>query len=314
MKTMELRHLRAFVAIVEAAGVGRAAARLNVSQPALSRQILALESDLGVGLFDRVGRRLRLTPLGEDLLLRSRRLLADAQALGERAQALKSGEVGILRVGATPQAIETLLAGFLRSYRRRHPGVEIHLIEDGGARLPSRLERGHVQLALMPAGDARFEQRALAPVYVLAVMPPSHPLGRQALLEVVELADIKLLLPRPDFGSRVWFDAACQIAHVHPRVLLESGAPHTLIALASVGYGVAIVPSNAQIPRTGVRAVPVLLRGTPIGRWVAVSWDPQRFLAPYAVDFAEELRAHTRRGYPGRHFTRRAPPLPRPGD
>src|SRR5262245_5517753 len=312
MISMELRQLRAFVAIVDAGGVARAAARLNVSQPALSRQILALEGDLDVQLFDRVGRRLRLTPMGEDLLGRSRRLLAEAQGLGERALALKTGETGLLRVGATPQMIETLLAPFLRNYRRRHPSIEVHLIEDGGARLPDRLARGHVQLALMPAGDARFQQRALAPVYVLAVMPSSHPLARRPALDVAELSDVPLLLPRSDFGSRVWFDAACQVAHIHARVLLESGAPHTLVALAAVGYGVAVIPSTALVPRTEVRAVPILLRGTPIGRWNAISWDPRRFLARYAVDFVQELVAHARRGYPGREVTRRAPPLARP--
>jgi LysR family cyn operon transcriptional activator len=312
--SMELRQLRAFVAIVESGGVAHAAARLNVSQPALSRQILALESDLDVQLFDRVGRRLRLTPVGEDLLRRSRRLLAEAQALGERALALRAGETGLLRVGATPQMIETLLAPFLRAYCRRHPDIEVHLVEDGGARLPDRLERGHVQLALMPAGDARFQQRALAPVYVLAVIPSSNPLARHVQLDVADLSDVPLLLPRPDFGSRVWFDAACQVAHVRARVLLESGAPHTLVALAAVGYGVAVIPSNALVPRAGVRAMPILLRGVPIGRWNAISWDPQRFLARYAVDFVEELLAHARRGYPGREFTRRAPPLARPGE
>ena len=311
---MELRHLRAFVAIVEAGGVARAGARLNVSQPALSRQILALEDHLGLRLFDRIGRRLRLTAPGEDLLLRSRRLLTEAQSLDERARALRAGEVGVLQVGATPQVIETLLAAFLSAYRRRHPGVEVRLVEDGGARLPGRLERGHVQLALMPAGDARFAQRALAPVYVLAVMSPGHRLARRALLDVGDLADVPLLLPRPDFGSRTWFDAACQVAHVHARVMLESGAPHTLIALAREGHGVAVVPSNAQVPLAGVRALPIMLRGTPIGRWAAISWDPQRFLAPYAVDFVDELLAHVRKGYPGRELTRRAPPLPRPGD
>jgi LysR family transcriptional regulator, cyn operon transcriptional activator len=96
--------------------------------------------------------------------------------------------------------------------------------------------------------------------------------------------------------------------------MVESGIPHTLIALAREGHGVAVVPSNAQVPRAGVRAMPIMLRGTPIGRWAVISWDPQRFLAPYAVDFVDELLAHTRKGYPGRGLTRRAPPLPRPGD
>ena len=120
---MNLRHLRAFATIVDVGGVARAALRLHLSQPALSRQIHALEADLGVPLFDRVGRRVQLTSQGEDLLRRSRRLLAEADSLGERARALKSGETGILRVAATPQVIENLLAPFLIHYRRRHPGV-----------------------------------------------------------------------------------------------------------------------------------------------------------------------------------------------
>src|SRR4029450_12888380 len=109
---------------------------LNLSKPALSRQIHSLESDLGVRLFDRIGRRVQLTAEGEDLLRRSRRLLTDAESLGERARALKGGRTGVLRVGATPQAIETVLAGFLRRYRRRPPGGGVHPVEGGGARLP----------------------------------------------------------------------------------------------------------------------------------------------------------------------------------
>jgi len=308
---MDLRHLRAFAAIVDAGGFARAAAQLNLSQPALSRQIHALEAELGVPLFDRVGRRALLTSEGEDLLRRSRRLLTDADSLGERARALKSGQSGLLRVGATPQVMETLLAGFLQGYRRRHPAVEVHLVEDGGVRLAGRLDRGDVHLCLTGAGDARFRWRLLGPIYLLAVLPRAHSWGRRATLEIDELVDTPLLLTRRDFGSREWFDAACQVAHIRPRVLLESGAPHTLIALAQAGYGVAIVPSNAWIPRA-VRAVPILLRGESIGVWAGISWDPRRFLAPYGEQFVEELVAYSRRAYPRPKLTRRAPPLPRP--
>ena len=115
---MNLRHLHAFATIVDVGGLAKAATRLHLSQPALSRQIQALEADLGVALFDRIGRRVQLTSQGEDLLLRSRRLLAEAESLGERARELKSGETGILRVAATPQVIENLLAEFLIRYRR----------------------------------------------------------------------------------------------------------------------------------------------------------------------------------------------------
>jgi DNA-binding transcriptional LysR family regulator len=309
---MELRHLRSFVTIVDAGGFARAAARLNVSQPALSRQIQTLETSLDFRLFDRIGRRAQLTSEGEDLLRRSRRLLTEADSLGERARALKGGHTGVLRVGATPQAIETLLAPFLTRYRRRHPGVEIHLIEDGGVRLPVRLERGDVHLALMAGGGARFHSRLLCPLYVLAVAPRANRLTRRATLEVAELAELPLLLPRRDFRSRQWFDAACQLAHMQPRVLLESGAPHTLIALARAGYGVAVVPSNVLVPAGGVRVLPLVQRGASIGGWLSVAWDPRRFLAPYAERFVEELVTRARHGDPGRHLTRRAPRLPRP--
>ena len=88
----------------------------------------------------------------------------------------------MLRVAATPRAIESPLAEFLPCYRRRHIGVKVHLVEDGGAQLPRGLERGDVDVAIMPAGDARFRGRLLYPMYLLAVLPQLHNLGRRTTL------------------------------------------------------------------------------------------------------------------------------------
>src|SRR5262249_18878412 len=133
-----------------------------------------------------------------------------------------------------------------------------------------------------------------------------------AVLEIAELADEPLLLLRRDFGSREWFDLACEMAHIRPRVLLESAAPHTLVALAATDYGIAVLPSNARVPRAIVRAVPLTHRGEALGRWAHIAWDQQRFLAPYAEEFISEIIAYCRRDYPGRDLIGRAPPLPRP--
>ncbi|HET7766980.1 MAG TPA: LysR family transcriptional regulator [Burkholderiales bacterium] len=311
---MNFRHLRAFAAIADTGGFARAAAQLHLSQPALSRQMQALEAELGVPLFDRVGRGVRLTSEGDDLLRRSRRLLAEAESLGERARSLKTGQTGILRVGATPHVIESLLANFLVRYGRQHPGIEIHLVEDGGARLPARLERGDAHLALGSSVDARFGFRVLYPMHALALLSPAHRAAGRRSLEIEALAEEPLLLLRREFGSREWFDLACQAAHLRPRVLLESAAPQTLIVLATTGYGIAIVPSNLRLPARAVRAIPLVHRGASIGRWQTVFWDPRRFLAPYAEQFVAELAAYCRRGYPGRNLIRRALPLPRPKD
>jgi DNA-binding transcriptional LysR family regulator len=310
---MNLRHLQAFATIVDAGGFARAATRMHLSQPALSRQIQALEADLGVPLFDRIGRRVQLTSQGEDLLRRSRQLLAEAESLGERARELKSGDTGILKVAATPQVIENLLAPFLIYYRRRHPGVEVRLVEDGGARLLRRLERGEAHLSITPADRTRFEGRLLYPMHVIAALPPAHRLARQRLLEIVELEDEPLLLLQRGFGSREWFDVACDIAQIRPRVLLESAAPHTLLALAATGYAIAIPPSNARMAPEQVCAMPLLHRGAPIGRWAHIAWDRQRFLAPYAEQFVTELTKHCQRSFPGQQLIKRAPPLQKPG-
>jgi LysR family cyn operon transcriptional activator len=190
--------------------------------------------------------------------------------------------------------------------------VDIDLIEDGGARVPDRLQRGDVHLAIIPAADDGYQRRLLAPVHMLGAVSRQHRFASVRKLELAELADESLLLLRRDYASRGWFDAACNVAHIKPRVVLESAAPNTLLALARSGNDVAIVPSNVLIPPAGVRAFPLVHRGASIGRWTAVAWDPQRFLAPYAESFVDELVIYCRRHYPGREFAKRAPPLPKP--
>ena len=145
----------------------------------------------------------------------------------------------------------------------------------------------------------------------LGVLAPESRLGRRRVLEVADMAEEPLLLLHRTFGSRAWFEAACDVAHIRPRVLLESAAPHTLIALAQVGYGIAVVPSTVLIP-PGVRVVALAQRGASIGRWITIAWDPRRSLPAYAERFVDELERSCRRDYPGRAFIRRAAPLPRP--
>lgn len=312
LSIMDLRNLRTFVAIADAGGVHRAAARLHLTQPAISRRIHALEDELGVPLFDRIGRRVQLTSAGADLLLRSRALLGEADSLAERAAALRKGESGVLRVGGTPMTIENTLAPFISGYRRRHPGIEVQLVEDGGVRLRTRLASGDVQVALTVVLGERFRHRALYPAYGVAVMSRRHSLARRRTVEVAELAAEPLLLLHRAFASRDWIDRACDAAHIRPHILLESAAPHTIIALARAEHGIAIVPSTVAIAGNGVHAAPLTHHGKSIGQWLMAGWDAHRFLAPFAEVFIDELATYCARSHPGKEFTRRAPLLPRP--
>src|SRR5262245_16673517 len=126
---MDLRRLRTFVAITELGTVSRAALHLRISQSALSRQISELEQEFRVRLFDRVGRRLVLTAIGDQLLGDCRSVLGQVGSLGERVQLLRGGERGVLKVAASPQMIESVLSTFLPRYAARFPNVQVKLTE-----------------------------------------------------------------------------------------------------------------------------------------------------------------------------------------
>lgn len=304
---IDLRPLRYLVAVAETGSFARAAGRLRISQPALWRRVRALERDLGVRLFDRMGRRVRLTGQGEELVGQGRDLLARAESLGERARALGTSDAGVLRLGATPQMLEGL-AGFLARWRQAYPAVSLHLVEDGGSRLLDRLEEGDIHLAVTVA-DERVQFRLLRPARLLAVARSGHRIAGKRTVEVADLVREPLLLLRQDFGSRGWLDAACRAIHARPTILLESGAPSTLLALARAGHGVAVIPSTVAFTRGRTRALPVVSGGASIGRWLAVCWDPRRFLPRYAERFVDDAVIDAARRGAG---TEPGPPVPKP--
>lgn len=311
---MDLAQLKAFVAVVDAGGVSRAADRLHVSQPALSRQVQTLEAELGVALFDRVQRRLRLTSVGEDLLQRSRLVLLEAEGLRERAKSLQSGQTGVLKIGATPPIIEAPLSDFLGDWRKRHPGIDVHLTEDGGASLAERLHAGDVHVAYVPAGDARFDYQLLYPIHVVAAVSTRHELARQRSVELTKLMPFQLLALHVGFGSRRWFDAACRDTGMRPNLVFESASPGAVLALATAGYGVGILPSAVSVSSDRVRLLPIVHEGTPIGRWTMIAWSKRRYLPAFARTFVDEFSAFARQHYPGRDLVMRAPRIASPVD
>src|SRR5262249_57156348 len=103
---------------------------------------------------------------------------------------------------------------------------------------------------------------------------------------------------RGEYASGVWFETACRVARIQPRLLLESGSPHAAIALAASGYGVAVVPSTVLVPRERVRGLPLTQRGAGIGRWLRLVWEPQKILAATSQTFGRHFADHCPRTYP----------------
>lgn len=301
---MDLRQVRTFVTVAELGTVSKAAERLHVAQPALSRQIANLEDQLGLKLFDRVGRRLVLTGEGERILDDCRGLLNYARAVGEQAEVLRRGDVGVLRVSASPHLIEGIFPDFLRHYAARYPNVQVRLVDGAaGAEAFTMLERGEIHLvqtivrALKP-DEGRFASHPLAPMEMLAACHPKLRLGANGAVEISSLASYPLLHATPDFAMRRNFDATCRLAGFTPNIVLECRAPHGLLAMAEAGHGVAIIPSALRIHRYRVRVLRVTYLGKPIEEPLAVLSDKRRPLPAYAKVFCEMLAQHVRKGFP----------------
>jgi DNA-binding transcriptional LysR family regulator len=300
---MDLRHARTFVAVAELGTVSKAALRLHIAQPALSRQITALEQDLGLKLFHRVGRRLVLTSEGEQLLDDCRGLLNFAGAIGERARLLQRGDSGLLKVAASPQHIESVQSTFLHLYAQRYPNVEVKLIEAGGVDVMKMLERGEIDLGqnLAPVVDPDNQRVASLPlqhVDLLAACHRSKMLSETRTIEISKLAPHPLLLLDSSFVFRKSFDAACRLADLKPTIFLESHTPHTLLALAEAGHGVAIIPSQLRIRHHKLRIVGVTYRGKPLRVGMVILWDRRRPLAGYAKAYCEMLATYVREIFP----------------
>ena len=300
---MDLRHTRTFVTVAELGTVSKAALRLRIAQPALSRQISDLEQELGLKLFDRVGGRLLLTGEGEQLLGHCRGLLNYASAVGEQAQLLRRGDTGVLKVAASSQNLESVIANFLHRYAQRYPNVQVRLFDAIGPELLAMLERGEIHvgqssLHAIEPDDRRFGSLPLAPVDILAACHPRLTLGKGRTIEVGRLAPYPLILQDPGFVVRRVFDAACRLAGLKPNILLESRSPHTLLAMAEAGHGVAIIPSALRTHHYKLRIVGVTYRGRPLREPLIILWDKRRPLPRYAMAFCEMVAEHFREVFP----------------
>ena len=293
---MDLKRLRTFVVVADLGTVSKAALRLRISQSALSRQISDLEYECGFKLFDRIGRRLFLTTRGEELLGDCRGVLAQVGSLGERIELLKRGDSGVLKVAAPPQTIESVLSGFLPRFGKQLPNVRVKLTEALGMDQVPLLERGEVHIGIRHDQGANpwFESISLPFDDVLAGFRPSLQLGRGGMIDIASLARHPLLLLDSGYSVRRLFNAACRVADVEPNILLESRAPHTVLALAEAGQGVAIIPSVLRINRYRLKVAQVTHRRRPLRDRYVIQWDKRRPIPTYAQNFCAALAAYMR--------------------
>lgn len=294
---MNLKRFECFVAVAEELHFGRASVRLNMSQPPLSQQIRALEQELGIKLFERSSRNVRLTPAAQALLPEARALLRGAARAVETARRAHLGRAGTLRVGFVNPAMDGFLSRAVRAFRLECPDVDLVLREMTSAEQLAALRAGPLHLGFVRHGWLDLEGLESWVVrrerYVLA-LPEGHALSRLGSVCLEQLADIPLVMHPRSTQPRLHdaMIAAFQTAGMTPRIVQEAVSKHTTLSLVAAGLGCALVPESTMAwSREGVRYVAVR-GGLPVVE-IAVVWPNKPH--PAASRLAALSRARTGR-------------------
>lgn len=251
---IELRHLRYFVAVAEELHFGRAAQRLNISQPPLSQQIIQLETETGARLFNRTNRSVQLTAAGQQLLSDARAILLQVEQAADRAARLHRGEEGELRIGFTSSAPFTaVVSDALFRFRQRWPQVHIQMQEINTRQQLAPLHDGRLDLGVMrntplPA-DLRHQLLLSEPLY--AVVHKAHPLADADKISVTALAAEPFVFFDPQGGTALYSDilALLHRYHIKPFITQEVGEAMTILGLVATGLGVSILPASFRRAR-----------------------------------------------------------------
>src|SRR6266436_4446504 len=273
---VELRHLRYFVAVAEMENVSRAALKLHVSQPALSRQIRDLEGEIGFSLLERTAKSVRLTDAGRAFLDNARALLQNADEAVTKARAVASAEPTELHVGYSPTPTAEILPKILRAFQRKMPNVHVKLHDWSNNAILNGIREGRLQLGLIvpplkaiTLHDVRYEE--LFHERVCVAVAPQHPFARRRAIPITEVAAEPLIgLTREDYPN--YYDYLSVIflkLKQKPRVVEEHDSFSAVMSAVEAGTGVAIATDFAYSFGNRVKFLHVTPEPKPISVGIA---------------------------------------------
>lgn len=283
---MELRQLELFLAVAEELHFGRAAARVHLSQPAFTQAIARFEEQLGVRLLDRTSRSVALTPAGAALVSRARAILAEAAFAGDVVRRTARGELGAVRVGVVGTAMVELLPALVRAVRAAHPGLELLLTEETGARQAEDLRAGRLDLGILhartPVAPDGLELQALRDEALSVALPRDHRLAHRRVVRLEELAADPLILiaPEPEASTHGLYLDACAKAGFAPTIGARVTSLQAQLGFVAAGLGWAFAAASVVGTLRRDDVIFVALRGVSARLPTALAWPSGRLTAP----------------------------------
>jgi DNA-binding transcriptional LysR family regulator len=300
---MELRHLRYVVTLAETLHFGRAAERLNLSQPPLSHQIRQLEEELRITLFHRTKRQVQLTEAGRMFVQEARVILAQAAHAANLASRVDQGEVGQLTIGVAGPADAPIFVQILRTFAQKHPKVQIVVRNMSSLDQTHAIseERLHVGFVALPIDDAGLATETVMRQPIMIALPTDHPLAKRQRVPLKELSGEPQIMFARSNGPR-FFDAvlaACREAGFSMNIQHEVDNLYTACALVAAGLGVCLVPAGVQDSHRTSSIVfrPVTPALPHVDMHIALAYKQQSAneLVPLFVDVVREVvKKHSR--------------------
>lgn len=280
---VELRQLRYFVAVAEREHISEAAEYLHVAQSAVSRQIANLESEMGAELFERVGRNVKLTPIGKVFLEHSLIALEAIDFAKKQIDEYLDPEKGTIKIGFPTSLASFLLPTVISAFKKEHPNVSFHLRQGSYRYLINAVKTRELNLAFLgpvPNKDDVIDTKILFTEKISALLPTSHPLSEKHDIQLADLRNEEFVLfPDGYILNKVVVDA-CQSVGFTPKVSSEGEDMDALKGLVAAGIGVTLLPESAFYDSTPRRTVKLSLTEPSFTRNVGVIFPINRELAP----------------------------------
>ncbi|NMH97344.1 LysR substrate-binding domain-containing protein [Pseudonocardia acidicola] len=288
---MELRQLRYFAEVAHVGSFLGAAHQLDVAQPSLWRQVKALEAELGVTLFERSGRGVKITSAGSQLLPRADQLLAQAEAIRVLSSELTQGRAGVVTVACAYPHVPRFLAPLIGRFRETHPGVHVAVHESAGLPPVEQVLSGDVDfVTALPRTDEGLAGGRLGDAGIVVVTSEDHPWRHRTQIPVSDLAGVPVIIGGPLSLTRRLLEPALRASGFTLNIALESGNTTTLIAMARAGLGVAVLADD-NLAGDPVATWPVLVdERYPMTTPIWIYWARGRSLAPPVRAFVRHVQ------------------------
>jgi LysR family hydrogen peroxide-inducible transcriptional activator len=291
---MNLRDLRYLVTLADLRHFGRAAEACHVSQPTLSTQLKKLEDELGVQLIERAPRKVMLTPVGSDIVVRARRVLADVEQMRETARRTADPEAGSVRLGLFPTLAPYLLPHVVPKIGSRFPRLELLLVEEKTEILLTQLREGRLDAAILalPLHEDWLQIERLFEEPFLLAVPNGHALAKHDNLKLAELSREHLLLLEDGHCMRDQALAVCAMAGASEKDGFRATSLETLRQMVAAGVGITLLPLLAVKPPVPVSESIELVRfkNPPPSRKLALVWRRSSAMTGFLHKLAATLR------------------------